>query len=162
MRIKMPLRATDRSSNHCAREQRGREHAAGSACNKRRCRSDDLQHRQRRQHLPGELVMHGLVHIFVARAHDLRRTEISHESDEQAGARRLKILGPARKRAQPGAKESNGTGKHHRCQTAHYSQQTIRHEFRRTIERERWNSKQRLRTQKPAHHYHAGDGRQHD
>ncbi len=42
--------------------------------------SNDFQQRQNGQHFPGELVVHGLVHIFVARSHYLGSARGSPDS----------------------------------------------------------------------------------
>ena len=91
---------------------------------------DDFQQRQNGQHFPGELVMHGLVHEFIARAQDLRSAEIADHTNDQSGSGRLQILSPARPCSQARPEVADRLGKDHRGQSANNSQHRVSQQLR--------------------------------
>ncbi len=105
--------------------------------------------------------MHGLVHIIVARAHDLGSAEIADESDNESGGGRLEILRPARPGSQARAEIANRLGKNNRRQATHHSQKRVCQQLSGPHQTDRRDAEKRLRAQKPAHHHHARNCRQH-
>ena len=101
------LRSSDCSAEHRSDKQRWREHASRSSAGKRQQGRNDLQSRQNREHLPCELAVHGLVNVFVARAHHLRRAKDRYKANQQAGQCGLKILRPLRHCLEAGTQIGN-------------------------------------------------------
>ena len=86
----------DGAAEHGSDEERGSEHAAGSAADERDRGGENFENGEDGENFPGVLAVHGLIHGIVAGAHDLRSAEEGDEADEKSGERGLKILRPAR------------------------------------------------------------------
>ena len=152
----------DRAAKHGADEERGREHAAGRAADERESGRDNFEHGEHGQKLPGELAVHGLIHGIVTGAHDLRSAEKCDEANEESGERGLKILRPARKGFEAGAKIADGLGEEHGGESADDAENGVGDEFGGTLEGGDRNAEQRLAAEKPAHDHDAGDRGEND
>ncbi len=152
------FRAAYGCTQHGADKQRWGKHATGSAADEGKQGGNDLESGEDGQHLPGELAVHGFVHVLVAGSHDLRRTQDTDESDQQTCDGGLKILGPARQRLEPGTQHANAGGKRHRSQTADDPKDGIGDEFRGMLQLHGGDSEERLGAEKPAHDHDAGYG----
>jgi hypothetical protein len=112
------LDSANRASQHGANKQSRSKHSARGSTNERQSSGHDLQARQDAEDLPRELIVHGLVNVFVAGSHDLREAEIADYADQQSRQARLKILCPPRHSFQARPQKSNRVREHHGSQAA--------------------------------------------
>ena len=70
----MALDPSNRAPQHGADKQSRGEHSAGRTAHERERGRKDFQAGESGEHSPCELVVHGLVHKFVASTHHLRKS----------------------------------------------------------------------------------------
>ena len=100
--------------------------------------------------IPGELVVHRLVHEFVPGAHDLRDPD-SDNPDHQPRRGGERVLGPRGKRANKLAQPEDELHESQRGESADHAQSRVGGQLGRVNQAIDGDAKQRLGPQKPAH-----------
>ena len=162
VREKDALDVADGAAEHGSDEERGSEHAAGSAADERERGGENLQNGEDGENFPGVLAVHGLVHGIVTGAHDLRKAEEGDESDEKSGECGLKVLRPARQGFEARAQIADRFGKGDRGQAADDAEHGVGEEFGGALEGGDGNAEERFAAEKPAHDHDAGNGGEDD